>query len=167
MMGDEIYLSKLTKRFRIGLEESWYHERPEVRNPDRRWYEIIPCRGFKKPPEQEGPFISLFSEGPWLLKLYTDRLRNARAIWEAIKGHPGIKADLSLNGEAELLFPPELLSTVAGMAGARKRRKLSEAQKAAMALGRQKAGLVRDEKGRIVHSQAQNTTQNGAIFPER
>ncbi|MGP8049882.1 MAG: hypothetical protein ACLPYB_04655 [Desulfobaccales bacterium] len=125
-MAKQVGISKLTKRFRIALEESWYHERPEVRNPDKRWYEIIHCKGFKKPPEQEGTFICLYSEDPPLLKLYADRPRNARAIWGAIKSNPGTKADFDLDGEAELLFPPELLVTVAKMAGGRKRRQLSE-----------------------------------------
>lgn len=129
-MAKQITLSNLNKRFRIALEESWYHERPEVRNPDRRWYEIIPCQGFKNPPEQEGPFICLYSEDPALLKLYTDRPRNACAIWEAIKGHPGTKADFGFDGEAELLFPSELLATVAEMAGARKKRQLSKEHRA-------------------------------------
>ena len=31
------------------------------------------------------------------------------------------------------------------------------------AIGRVKAGLVRDEKGRIVHSQGHNSPQNGAM----
>jgi hypothetical protein len=29
------------RRYRIVLEESWQHERPEIRNPDRIWYEQI------------------------------------------------------------------------------------------------------------------------------
>ncbi len=49
-----ITLSELSSRYRITLDESWYHMRPEVRNPDRRWYERIPCRG--------GTFISLYAK---------------------------------------------------------------------------------------------------------
>lgn len=56
----QIYISKLTRRYRILLEESFTSERQEVRNPDRRWDEIIPCQGFKPGPPQEGPFISLY-----------------------------------------------------------------------------------------------------------
>jgi hypothetical protein len=75
IMAKQITLSKLSKRFRVALEESWQGELAS--NPDRRWLEIIPCKGFKKGPGQEGPFISLFSEDPPTLKLYTSRPRNA------------------------------------------------------------------------------------------
>jgi hypothetical protein len=77
-----------------------------------------------------GAFIGLYSEDPPLLKLYTNRPRNAHAIWEAIKRHPGTKADFGFDGEADLFFPPELLATVAEMAGARKRRQLSAEHRA-------------------------------------
>jgi hypothetical protein len=42
--------------FRHQLEEGYYHEKPEVRTPDRRWYEQIPTYAValsaftKKPP---------------------------------------------------------------------------------------------------------------------
>jgi hypothetical protein len=127
-MTKRVYISKLTRRFRVALEESWQGELAS--NPDRRWLEIIPCKGFKKGPGQEGAFIGLYSEDPPLLKLYTDRPRNAHAIWEEIKGHPGTKADFALDGEAVLFFPPELLATVAEMAGARKKRILTGDQRA-------------------------------------
>jgi hypothetical protein len=161
MMGDEIYLSKLTKRFRVTLEESWQGE--SSKNPERRWLEIIECCGFKREPHQTGPFICLFCETPPTLQLYTNRVQNAKKIWNSINRHPGTRADFHLDGEAELFFPPSLLPLVAQMAGARKRRQLSETQKEAMALGREKAGLIRDEKGRIVHSQTQNSIQGEVI----
>ena len=44
-MGKQLYLSKLTRRFRIALEESWQGEL--AINPDRRWLEIIQCKGFR------------------------------------------------------------------------------------------------------------------------
>ena len=106
--GKKIYLSKLSKRFRVALEESWQGELAS--NPDRRWLEIIPCMGFKKGPGQEGPFISLFSEDPPTLKLYTSRPRNAQAIWERIKDKPGCRADFHMDGEAELFPPPSALT---------------------------------------------------------
>jgi hypothetical protein len=112
VMKEQIHLSKLTKRFRIVLEESWFHEKPEAPNLDRRWYEIIPCKGFKKPPMQEGPFIALHSEDPPTLMLYTDRVQNAKKIWNVIKDYPGTRADF-MDGEVDLFFPPELLTTVA------------------------------------------------------
>lgn len=156
-----IVLSQLTKRFKIALEESWQGE--TAKNLERRWLEIVPCHGFKKGPPQEGPFISLFSEDPPTLQLYTNRVHNAKNIWQRIKNQPGCRADFALNGEAIIFFSIEVLELVCEMAGARKRRQLSEAQKEAMARGREMAGLVRDEKGRIIHCQAQNLIQNEAI----
>ena len=71
-------------RYRIVLEESWYHEQPEIRKPDRRWYEQIPCKG--------GAFISLYAETPTIiLQLYTPRVKNARFIFGHLKDFPGVK----------------------------------------------------------------------------
>jgi hypothetical protein len=77
-MSEQVYLSKLTRRYRIALEESWFHEKAEARKQDCRWFEIIPCKGFKKQPMQEGPFIALNSEDPPILMLYTNRIQNAK-----------------------------------------------------------------------------------------
>jgi hypothetical protein len=125
-----VTISKLTKRFRILREESWYHEKSEIRKPDQRWYEIIPLKGFVKGPPQEGPYISLYSEEPPILQLYTNRVKQAQIIWEEIKKIPGCRVDFHMDGEAVLYFPPELLEQVAELAGARKRRQLSEEQRA-------------------------------------
>src|SRR4030043_2273239 len=111
------------RRYRIVLEESWHHERPEVRSPDRVWYEIIPCRGFKPGPVQEGPFIGLYSENPLTLQLYTNRVGNAKNIWKQIKDAPGCRADFHMTGEAVLFFPPALLDLVAELAEARRKRR--------------------------------------------
>ena len=79
---DEIKLGILTgHRYKIALEESWHHERSEVRSLDRIWYEQIPCRG--------GAFIGLYSLDPPILQLYTPRVKNAKVVWEAIKDIPG------------------------------------------------------------------------------
>jgi hypothetical protein len=117
------WLADLTeRRYRIAMEESWYYERPEIRNLDRRWYEQIPCRG--------GAFISLYSETPTvILQLYTPRVKNARLIFDQIKHIPGCFADFHMDGEAVIYFPAELVHKVAEMAFARKRRHLSEEHK--------------------------------------
>lgn len=122
----EGFASFTNGRYRVVLEESWYQERSEVRSPDRRWYKQVPCKA--------GAFISLYSENPeTVLQLYTPRVKNARVIWEEIKGKPGVRADFDLDGEAVLYFPPDLVRTVAEMAGARKRRQLSPEAKAKLA----------------------------------
>ncbi len=120
---NETNLATLTaNRYKITLDESWHHERPEVRSPERIWYERIPCRG--------GAFISVYSLTPLALKLWTSRPKNARIAWEGIKDVPGVRADFHFDGEAEIIFPIEALEQVALLAGARKRRRLSEAHKA-------------------------------------
>lgn len=105
-------------RYKIVLEESWYHEQPEIRNPDRRWFEQIPCRG--------GGFIGLYSEKSELIfQLYTPKVKNARFILTTIEHIPGCKA-VWLEGEAVIYFPLEALNQVAEMAFARKKRRLPE-----------------------------------------
>jgi len=166
-MAKQIYLSKLTKRFRVLLEESFSHERPEVRNPDRRWFEIIPCQGFKKGPGQEGSFIGLFSEDQPTLQLYSDRPITAKKIWQAIKKYPGCRADFHMDGEVVLYFPAEtaLLELVAGMAGGRKKRVLTEEQRARLIeagkVGRDALKIWRDQR-----AQAQDSSQKEAIPPQ-
>lgn len=117
----QIYLSELSKEhYRIALDEAWAYERSEVRNPDRRWYEQIPCRG--------GGFIYLYSEDPPTLGLYTTQVKSARAI---VKKIPGLGAEW-LDEEAVIYFSPDALDQVAEMAGARKKRqgrKLTTAKK--------------------------------------
>jgi hypothetical protein len=141
-----IILSKLTKRFRIALEESWQGELAS--NPDRRWLEIIPCKGFKKGPGQEGSFIGLFSEDPPTLKLYSDRPITAKKIWQVIKNLPGTRADFHMDGEVELFFPPECLDVVAERAGARVKRQgrpMTPEQKAKLAeMGREALKKLRE-----------------------
>lgn len=110
-------------RYRILLEESWHHERPEVRSPDRLWYEQIPCRG-------EECFIGVYSLEPLILQLSTSRPKNARTVWESIRGTPGAKADFHFDGEAIIYFSSELVHIVAEIAGARKKRRLSPEAKA-------------------------------------
>jgi len=94
---DGINLANLTaNRYKIALEESWQHERPEVRTPDRIWYEQIPCLG--------GAFISVYSLTPLTLKLWTPRPKNAKLIWMVVKGAAGVRADFHFDGEAEIYF---------------------------------------------------------------
>jgi hypothetical protein len=161
-MAKKIYLSKLTRRFRVALEESWQGEL--AINPDRRWLEIIPCKGFKKGPGQEGSFIRLFSEDPPTLQLYSDRPITAKKIWQAIKDNPGTRADFALDGEAVLFFPPALLEKVAAMAGARRKRQLSaEHRKKLVAAG--KVGREALKKWQAERSKGDQTDPNSNDLP--
>jgi hypothetical protein len=56
---------------------------------------------------------------------------------------------------------------VAGLAGGKRKRSLSQSHKEKLARGREKAGLTRDERGRLVHSQSQNRAQGEALVPAR
>jgi hypothetical protein len=133
-------------RYRVAIEESWQHERPEVRNLDRIWYEQIPCQG--------GAFIGIYSLEPLILHLYTPRAKNAQTVWEAIKDISGSRADFHFDGEAELFFTLEALPTVADLAGARKKRRLSEAHKAKLA----ESGQAYRFKGKFDGSKAPEMT---------
>ena len=139
-----INLASLTAhRYKIALEESWHHEDPEVRSRDRIWYEQIPCLG--------GAFISVYSLKPLTLKLWTPRPKNARIIWEAIKGALGVRADFNFDGEAEIYFPLDSLSKVAELAGTRRRRRLSEEHRAKLA----QAGKAHQFKSKISGSKGE------------
>jgi hypothetical protein len=113
-------------RYRFDLDEAWFHELAEEREPNRLWYERIPC--------QRESFIGVHSVKPLVFKLHSTRPKNAKKIHEALKNTPGfITADFAFDGEAEIYFTKESLPTVAEMAGARKKRQLSPEQKEELA----------------------------------
>lgn len=109
-------------RYRFDLDEAWFNELAEEREPNRLWYERIPC--------QKESFIGVQSVKPLVFKLYSTRPQNAKKIHQAIKNSPGfVRADFAFDGEAEIYFTKEVLPTVAELAGARKKRLLSPEQK--------------------------------------
>jgi hypothetical protein len=122
----DIALAAMTdNRYRITLEKSWQHEAPEVRNPDRIWYEQIPCRG--------GALIGAYSLSPLTLQLSTSRVKNAHKIHDAVKNMPQVRTDFHFECEAIIYFSPELVHIVAEIARARKKRRLWEDHKAKLA----------------------------------
>jgi hypothetical protein len=144
-------LSELTDgRYKIILDESWHHERPEAREPDRSWYEMIACKG--------GAFIRIYCDaklpcplwsagcplrlpdcrqhGDVILKLWTPRPINAKEVWNKIKDHPSCYLD-TMTGETDIYFPAKLVHLVAELAEARRKRRLSEkAKKRLLHVGR-------------------------------
>jgi hypothetical protein len=144
-------------RWKLVFDESWAAETAENKMGEKHWYQQIPCTC--------GGHISLYALNPITLKFYTPRQRpTCRKLAAQFKNNPGVSLDDWFDGsESVFYFPVELFEQVAAAVGARKQRQLSEAQKEAMARGRANAGLVRDEKGRIVHSQSHNSTQDEAI----
>jgi hypothetical protein len=131
-------------RYKVILDECWAAEKPEVRGPDRRWYQQIPtlCGGF----------IAMYCEtGEVILHFYTPTARKkATAAYERFKHLEGVRLDDQHDGwETVLYFPATILMQVAEMVGARRRRKgrpLTEAQKAAFAEGRER-GLAALRQG--------------------
>jgi hypothetical protein len=109
-------------RYRLTLEESWFHEMAPDKEANRLYYEQVICLG--------GAFFGIFTIDPLLFTLWTPRPRNAANIWEAIKHFPGATAQF-LDGEVVLKFPKEAVHIVAEIAGARKKRQYTEAQKTA------------------------------------
>lgn len=154
-----VFLSDLTKRFRIVLEEG------SERGADHLGFcQLIPCKGFRPGPGQSGPFIALHSEDPPILMLYTDRVMNGKTIWATLKACPGTWADFHLDGEMVLFFPPSCLEVVGQMAGARRKRVLSAEQRVAL-IEKGKAGreaLIKYQKQRV---QVRNSTQDATIPP--
>ena len=85
-------------RYRFDLDEAWFHELAEEREPNRLWYERIPC--------QKESFIGVHSVKPLIFKLYSTRPKNAKKIHQAIKGKPGfIKADFALMVRRKSILP--------------------------------------------------------------
>jgi hypothetical protein len=129
--------------FRHQLEESYYHERPEVRAADRRCSEQISTSC--------GGFIGLYQETPTvILQFYTPSARKlCRKVLERF-ADKGLWIDDWFDGwEAVIYFHPEILLEVCQMVGARRRkqgRSLTEDQKAAFAVGR-KRGLAALHRG--------------------
>jgi len=133
-------LSELTGgKYQLKLEESWYYEYKQIRQPNRRWYEQIPVKG--------GGFISLYAEEPAIiLKLSIPRIKTAYKIYRHLLKEPAFQADF-LKGkfnqsrlnvyqdEAVIYFPGELFPIIAEMAGARKKRKLTPEHKARLLKG--------------------------------
>lgn len=118
-----LVLSDLAQgRWKITLEESFKVEKPEIRKPDRRWYEEICCR--------KGGFIYLFSDFPATLALFlNNRPHIAKQILKEI---PGTLLDLEMDKEVVIHFPPEALHRVCELAGGRRKRILTEEQRAAL-----------------------------------
>ena len=135
-------------RYRFDLDEAWFHELAEEREPNRLWYERIPC--------QKDSFIGVHSVSPLVFMLYSTRPQNAKKIHQAIKNSPGfVRADFAFDGEAEIYFTKEVLPTVAELAGARKKRQLTLEQKAALANG----GSAHRFKGQKDGVEMEKTTQ--------
>jgi len=133
------------KRWKIRMEESWAHEKPENKTGYEGWYEQVPTTC--------GGFIGLFQDKPTvILQFYTPKQRpTCRKLAEQFKDIPGVRLDDWFDGyETVFYFPPEIFEGVAEAVGARKKRQgrpLTEAQRVAFAEGRKK-GMASLEKGR-------------------
>lgn len=81
-----------------------------------------------------------------------------------IRKHSGRSADFGMDGEVVLHFPAEaeLLEIVAGMAGGRKKRILTEDQRARL-IEAGKVGKDALKKWHDQRAQGQDSTQNEAI----
>ena len=117
----QIYLSRLTKRYKVVKDECWKLETPEVRKPDARWYEQIRLTG------KCDSFISLYSEDPPIISIFLDN--RPGVVQKLLDGVKGITLFSESYKETELHFSPEVLEQVCEIAGARKKKQLSEEQK--------------------------------------
>jgi len=121
--ANPLVLSDLAQgRWKVSLEESWAAEKPEIRKPDRRWYQQIECR--------KGGFIFFFSDSPPTLALFlNNRPHIAKQILQEV---PGTRLDLEADKEVVIHFPPEALHQICELAGGRRKRVLTEEQRAAL-----------------------------------
>jgi hypothetical protein len=116
------------KRWKIQMEESWQHEKPENKIGCEGWYEQVSTAC--------GGFIGLYQDKPTvILQFYTPKQRpTCRKLAEQLKDTPGVSLDDWFDGyETTLFFPLELFEQVARAVGARKRRILSPEHKAKLA----------------------------------
>ena len=149
-------------RYQLTLEESWDHERPEVRERDRQWYERIPCK--------DGAWIGLFSDGDCevtrhyapnliggiILQLYIPSHKRAGRVWARLKDcHHQCHADLGLDSEGVIYFLAEVINQVAKAAGAKRKRRLSPEAGAKLA----KQGIAALELYRNRNVGSENPTQ--------
>ena len=109
-------LTELTDgKYKIFKEESWHHERSEVRTTDWMWYEQLHC-------PNDSSCIGLYSLDPITYQFSTNRPMTAEKVWAALKDKLGVRADFHFDADAILYFPSDLIVLVAEMAGARKKR---------------------------------------------
>ncbi len=116
------------KRWKIQMEESWQHEKPENKTGFEGWFEQVPTAC--------GGFIALFQDKPTIvLQFYTPKQRpTCRKLAEKFRNAPGVSLDDWFDGyETTLFFSLELFERVAEAVGARKRRVLSPEHKAKLA----------------------------------
>lgn len=110
-------LNKLLKsRYKLQLDLSW---KADGQDPDGKiWNQLITCQG--------GAFIYLHSLADLNFVLYCPGIRRASIIAKKVIGCRLER----LNGEALIHFPLKLLPEIARAAGAKQKRRLSEAHKA-------------------------------------
>jgi hypothetical protein len=119
---------KFGRRWRIQMEDSWAHEKPENRHGYEGWFEKVPTAC--------GGFIGLYQDKPMvILQFYTPKQRpTCRSLAVQFKDTPGVAFDDGFDGyEATFYFPVGLFDQVAEAVGARKRRVLSPEHKAKLA----------------------------------
>jgi hypothetical protein len=117
------------KRWKIQMEESWQHEKPENKIGYEGWYEQVPTAC--------GGFIGLFQDKPTvILQFYTPKQRlTCRKLAGQFKDTPGVRLDDGFDGyETVFYFPPQLFQQVAEAVSARKRRVLSPEHKEKLAM---------------------------------
>jgi hypothetical protein len=142
------------KRWKIRMEESWQHEKPENKTGYEGWSEQVPTAC--------GGFIALFQNKPTvILQFYTPKQRpTCRKLAEQFKDTPGVCLDDRFDGyETTLFFPLELFDSVAKAVGARRRRVLSPEHKAKLA----EAGKVTRFSPGLPGSEDHQNLQNEAI----
>jgi hypothetical protein len=118
--------------YRITLDEA--AAIPGQTRADRRWLPRIPCK-----------YGHIYVAGTGTLGAYAE----GRLITGKLARLPGVRVRQRGDCEVTVVFPPDLLPVVAPLLGARKRRRVSEAQARAGAerLARHRHGVLIDQAG--------------------
>ncbi len=114
--------------YKITLDESWKALTLGQKLAEEKiFYELIPTKA--------NGFIYLYrNQKPRLFRLYLPHVRNVRNNYATI---PGCQIEI-LDGESTVTFPESVFKQVAEMAGARKKRSLSESHRLALLAGRKR-----------------------------
>jgi hypothetical protein len=114
-------LAKLTGyRYKMGLDVSFGHELPKFRTGQLHWFEWILCAN--------GGIILLHSEKNRLCKLFTTKATGEKVLAGVAEARVDGTSDERLY--FEIRFSLEHIHLVCELAGARRARRLSEAQRA-------------------------------------
>ena len=144
-------LAKLTGyRYRMALDPAFVEELPEEKRGKLHWYELILCAN--------GGIVSLYSETNRTGALWTTKQTGEKVLAEV----KGAKLHLTSDERLGLVvhFPLEAIRQVCELAGARRARRVSEAQREKLRERGLKVGFGSGKKAPPTERQRQHMAAN-------